>query len=35
MDVNEVRMIMKDQSMKYISRETGKRPVFIPVIIEI
>jgi ribonuclease J len=35
LDSNEVRMTMKDQSMKYIFRETGKRPVFIPVIIEI
>ena len=35
LDVNEVRMNMKDQSMRYIVRETGKRPVFIPVIIEI
>lgn len=35
MDINEIRMIMKDTSMKYIFKETGKRPVFIPVIIEI
>lgn len=35
LEVNEIRMIMKDQSMRYISRETGKKPVFIPVIIEV
>ncbi len=35
LDVNEIRMTMKDQSMRYIARETGKKPVFIPVIIEI
>jgi len=35
LEVNEIRMTMKDQSMRYISRETGKKPVFIPVIIEV
>lgn len=35
LDINEVRMTMKDQSMRYIIKETGKRPVFIPVIVEI
>lgn len=35
LDINEVRMTMKDQSMRYIIKETGKRPVFIPIIVEI
>lgn len=35
LEVNEIRMTMKDQSMRYIARETGKKPVFIPVIIEV
>lgn len=35
MEVSEIRMMMKDQSMKYIIKETGKKPVFIGVVIEI
>ena len=31
----DIRSQMKDQSMKYIVKETGKRPVFIGVVIEI
>lgn len=34
-DINEVRMMMKDACVKYIYKETGKKPVFISVIIEI
>lgn len=35
LDVSDIRSMMKDQSMKYIVRETGKKPVFISVVIEI
>ena len=34
-DVAEVRSMMKEQCMKYIVKETGKKPVFISVVIEI
>ena len=35
LDIAEIRSMMKDQSMKYIVKETGKKPVFIGVVIEI
>ncbi len=35
MDIADIRSMMKEQSMKYIIKETGKRPVFIGVVIEI
>ncbi len=35
LDVSEVRTMMRDQSIKYIVKETGKKPVFIGVIVEI
>ncbi len=35
LEISEVRSMMKDQSIKYIVRETGKKPVFIGVIVEI
>lgn len=35
LDVSDIRSMMKDQSMKYIVKETGKKPVFISVVIEI
>lgn len=35
LETAEIRAMMKDQSMKYIVKETGKKPVFISVIIEI
>lgn len=35
LDINEVRMMMKDTCMKFVYKETGKKPVFIPVIVEI
>lgn len=35
MDIAEIRSMMKDQSMKYIIKETGKKPVFIGVVVEI
>ena len=35
LDIAEIRSMMKDQSMKYIVKETGKKPVFISVVIEI
>ena len=35
LDLMDIRSQMKDQSMKYIVKETGKRPVFIGVVIEI
>ncbi len=34
-EIAEIRSMMKDQSMKYIMKETGKKPVFIGVVIEI
>ncbi len=34
-DMGEIRNAMKDQCMKYIVKETGKKPVFIGVVIEI
>ena len=35
LDLMDIRSQMKDQSMKYIVKETGKKPVFIGVVIEI
>lgn len=35
LELMDIRSQMKDQSMKYIVKETGKRPVFIGVVIEI
>ena len=35
LDIAEIRSMMKDQSMKYIVKETGKKPVFISVVVEI
>ena len=35
MDISEIRSMMREQSMKFIIKETGKRPVFISVVIEI
>lgn len=35
LETAEIRSMMKEQSMKYIVKETGKRPVFISVVIEI
>jgi ribonuclease J len=35
MDIQDIRNQMKDQSMKYIVKETGKKPVFISVVIEV
>ena len=34
-DVQEIRNAMRDASMRYITKETGKKPVFIGVIIEV
>lgn len=34
-EIAEIRAAMKDQSMKYIMKETGKKPVFIGVVVEI
>ena len=35
MEISEIRAMMKEQSMKYIVKETGKKPVFIGVVVEI
>lgn len=35
LEIAEIRSMMKDQSMKYIIKETGKKPVFIGVVVEI
>ena len=35
MEIAEIRSMMKEQSMKYIMKETGKKPVFIGVVVEI
>lgn len=35
LEVSDVRSMMRDQSVKYIYKETGKKPVFIGVIVEI
>ena len=35
MEIAEIRSMMKDQSMRYIVKETGKKPVFIGVVVEI
>lgn len=35
LETADIRAMMKDQSMKYIVKETGKKPVFISVVIEI
>lgn len=35
LEIAEIRSMMKDQSMKYIVKETGKKPVFIGVVVEI
>jgi len=34
-EISEIRYMMKDQSMKYIVKETRKKPVFIGVVVEI
>ncbi|MCD7894173.1 MAG: ribonuclease J [Erysipelotrichaceae bacterium] len=34
-EISDIRYMMKDQSMKYIVKETGKKPVFIGVVVEI
>lgn len=34
-EIAEIRNMMKEQSMKYIMKETGKKPVFIGVVVEI
>ena len=34
-DINETRNIIKDKVVKYILKETGKKPMVLPVIIEI
>ena len=34
-DLTETRNLIKDKVMKYILKETGKKPVVIPVILEI
>ncbi len=31
----EVRQEIKDKSSKFINKETGKRPVILPIIIEV
>lgn len=31
----EVRQEIKDKASKYITKETGKRPVILPIIIEV
>lgn len=35
MDLNAVRNMMREQSIRYIVKETGKRPVFLAVIVEV
>ncbi|MEG0366460.1 MAG: ribonuclease J, partial [Coprobacillus sp.] len=35
LEVSDIRTMMKDQCMKYIVKETGKKPVFIGVVVEI
>lgn len=35
LEIGEIRAMMKDQTMKYIIKETGKKPVFIGVVVEI
>ena len=35
MDVQDIRNEMKELSMRYITKETGKKPVFIGVVVEI
>ena len=35
MEIAEIRSMMKEQSMRYIMKETGKKPVFIGVVVEI
>lgn len=35
MDVQDIRNEMKELSMRYIMKETGKKPVFIGVVVEI
>ena len=35
MDVANARSMMKDQCTRYIMKETGKKPVFISVIVEL
>ncbi len=34
-EISDIRYMMKDQSMKYIMKETGKKPAFIGVVVEI
>ena len=35
LEISDIRAMMKDQTMKYVIKETGKRPVFIGVVVEI
>ena len=35
LEIADIRAMMKDQCMKYIVKETGKKPVFIGVVIEV
>ncbi len=35
LEIADIRAMMKDQSMRYIVKETGKKPVFIGVVVEI
>lgn len=35
LEIADIRSMMKDQTMKYIIKETGKKPVFIGVVVEI
>ncbi len=35
LEIAEIRSMMKDQTMKYVYKETGKKPVFIGVVVEI
>ena len=35
LEIGDIRAMMKDQCMKYIVKETGKKPVFIGVVIEV
>ena len=35
LDIQELRQTIKDKVSKYVSKETGKRPVILPVIIEV
>jgi ribonuclease J len=34
-DIQDIRNMMREQSMRYIVKETGKKPVFIGVVVEV